>query len=182
MDLGRDTVRLSTYDEVAEWYDGWVGSDAMPEDPFFPAVEALIGEVAGRRVCDLACGQGRIARHLAAMGASVTGIDLSERLLKIARRREAEEPRGIGYLHGDARRLAGVAGDSFDCGDDGGADERAARHGRAGGAADGVGRGAADARGAVPEGVFAIGGSHEEFSVADIHKRRTTFSWGLVPC
>jgi ubiquinone/menaquinone biosynthesis C-methylase UbiE len=107
-------VTEGTYDAIAEWYDGWVGSDAMREDPFFPAVEALMGEVAGRRVCDLACGQGRVARYLAAMGARVTGIDLSERLLAIARRREAEKPRGIEYRHGDARKLAGVAGDSFD--------------------------------------------------------------------
>jgi ubiquinone/menaquinone biosynthesis C-methylase UbiE len=114
MGLRRDIVSTSTYDEIAEWYDEWVGSDAMRADPFFPAVEALMGEVAGRRVCDLACGQGRVARYLADLGASVTGVDLSERLLDIARRREAEEPRGIEYLHGDARNLAGVAGDSFE--------------------------------------------------------------------
>lgn len=107
-------VSTSAYNEIAAWYDDWVGSDEMQEDPFFPAVEALMGDVAGRQVCDLACGQGRVARYLAAMGASVTGIDLSERLLALARRREAAEPRGIKYLHGDARSLAGVAEDSFD--------------------------------------------------------------------
>jgi ubiquinone/menaquinone biosynthesis C-methylase UbiE len=62
-------VTISTYDDFAEWYDGWVGTHRMSEDPFFPAVEALMGDLAGRRVCDLACGQGRVARYLAGLGA-----------------------------------------------------------------------------------------------------------------
>lgn len=61
---------MSTYDDIAEWYDTWVGTHSMRDDPFFPAVEALMGEVAGRRICDLACGQGRVARHLADLGAT----------------------------------------------------------------------------------------------------------------
>jgi ubiquinone/menaquinone biosynthesis C-methylase UbiE len=95
----------SAYDEIAEWYDGWVGSDSMDADPFFPAAAALMGEVAGRRICDLACGQGRVARHLAGLGARVIGVDISAKLLEIARRHEAAEPRGITYLRGDAQRL-----------------------------------------------------------------------------
>ena len=53
-------MTVSPYDDIAEWYDSWVGTHAMREDAFFPAVEALMGEVAGRRICDLACGQGRV--------------------------------------------------------------------------------------------------------------------------
>jgi len=76
---------MSAYDDIAEWYDHWVGTHSMREDPFFPAVEAFIGEVAG---------QGRVARHLADLG---------------VRRHEETEPRGIEYLQ--AERLAvGAAG------------------------------------------------------------------------
>src|SRR5207244_9357187 len=78
------------------------------------AVEALMGEVAGQRICDLACGQGRVARHLADRGASIVGIDLSAKLLAIARRHEEAAPRGIEYLHADARNLGGVADGTFD--------------------------------------------------------------------
>jgi ubiquinone/menaquinone biosynthesis C-methylase UbiE len=60
---------MSTYDDIAEWYDRWVGTHSMGEDPFFPAVEALMGEIEGARICDLACGQGRVTRHLADLGA-----------------------------------------------------------------------------------------------------------------
>jgi 2-polyprenyl-3-methyl-5-hydroxy-6-metoxy-1,4-benzoquinol methylase len=98
-------MTTSTYDEIAEWYDWWVGTHSMREDPYFPAVEALMGEVCGQRICDLACGQGRAARHLADQGARVVGIDLSAKLLDIARRHEEAAPRGIEYIHADARSL-----------------------------------------------------------------------------
>ncbi|MFL5624060.1 MAG: class I SAM-dependent methyltransferase, partial [Ktedonobacteraceae bacterium] len=62
---------MKTYDDIAEWYDQWIGTHSMREDPFFSAVEALISEVEGARICDLACGQGRVARHLAEQGARV---------------------------------------------------------------------------------------------------------------
>ncbi len=106
------TVR--TYDDIAAWYDRWVGTRSMREDPFFPAVEALMGDVAGRRICDLACGQGRVARHLADLGASVVGLDRSAKLLALARRNEEAVPRGIEYFQADARSLDGVADGTFD--------------------------------------------------------------------
>lgn len=104
----------STYDDIAEWYDSWVGTHSMSEDPFYSAVETLIGEPSGRRILDLACGQGRVARHLASRGASVVGIDLSANLLTIARRHEEAEPRRIEYRQTDARSLDGIADGAFD--------------------------------------------------------------------
>jgi ubiquinone/menaquinone biosynthesis C-methylase UbiE len=96
---------VSSYDAIAEWYDAWVGTHSMSEDPYFPSVETLIGDVAGQRICDLACGQGRVARHLAIQGASVVGVDLSAKLLAIARRQEETTPLGIAYVHADVQRL-----------------------------------------------------------------------------
>jgi ubiquinone/menaquinone biosynthesis C-methylase UbiE len=107
-------VSASAYDEIAEWYDAWAGSAIHEDDPFFPAVEALLGDIAGQHVCDLACGQGRVARHLAERGASIVGIDLSARLLEIARRHEQAAPQGITYLHADARSLNGIPDSTFD--------------------------------------------------------------------
>jgi ubiquinone/menaquinone biosynthesis C-methylase UbiE len=107
-------VTISTYDDIAEWYDGWVGTHPMSEDPFFPTVETLIGDLAGKCICDLACGQGRVARYLAGLGASVVGIDLSGKLLAIAHRYEDAQPLGIEYRQADARNLDGIADAIFD--------------------------------------------------------------------
>ncbi|HEY7030407.1 MAG TPA: class I SAM-dependent methyltransferase [Thermomicrobiales bacterium] len=104
---------MSPYDEIAEWYDDWVGTQSLSEDPSFRVVEALMGEIAGQPICDLACGQGRVSRYLADLGARVVGVDLSARLLEIARRYERAEPRGIAYLQADAQKLDGIAGGSF---------------------------------------------------------------------
>lgn len=102
---GRQVISMKTYDDIAEWYDQWIGTHSMREYPFFPTVEAFIGEVEGVRICDLACGQGRVARHLADRGARVVGVDLSAKLLAVARRHEETDPHGIEYVQADAQNL-----------------------------------------------------------------------------
>src|SRR5258708_20111454 len=107
------TVTLSPYDAIADWYDAWLRSGSLRDDHFFPSVETLMGPIVGQRVCDLACGLGWVARHLADLGARVVGIDLSAKLLAIARRHEEAEPRGLPYLCAYARPLAALAHDVF---------------------------------------------------------------------
>jgi ubiquinone/menaquinone biosynthesis C-methylase UbiE len=107
-------VGVSAYDEIAEWYDSWVGAGSTPEDDFFLAVESLMGDVRGLRVCDLACGQGRVARYLASQGAQVVGVDVSAKMLEIARRYKAAESRGITYVQADVTRPDTVGVGTFD--------------------------------------------------------------------
>jgi ubiquinone/menaquinone biosynthesis C-methylase UbiE len=107
-------MTASAYDEIAEWYDGWLGGRSMHNDPFFAPSLPLMGKLRGLRICDLACGQGRVARYLADQGARVVTIDASAKLLEIARRHEAAEPRSIEYRHADAWTLDGFDDCSFD--------------------------------------------------------------------
>jgi SAM-dependent methyltransferase len=111
---GGGPVTVSAWDDIAEWYREVYGIEPVMEDPFFPAVQDLIGEVAGQRVCDLACGEGRVTRHLAGRGGRVTGIDFSARLLAMAARREDAEPLGVSYIRDDAQRLGAVRDSVFD--------------------------------------------------------------------
>jgi 2-polyprenyl-3-methyl-5-hydroxy-6-metoxy-1,4-benzoquinol methylase len=105
------------YDAIAEWYDAQV-RDVDGLLPFHElAIAALLeltGEVRGLELCDLACGQGIVTRELARRGARVTGVDLSQLLLTIARREEVEAPLGIVYLRDDAHTLAALPTNGFD--------------------------------------------------------------------
>ena len=61
-------------------------------------LQTLLPDVAGRRVLDLGCGVGQLARHLAERGAAdVLGVDVSERMLALARA-EFAHPR-VRYMH-----------------------------------------------------------------------------------
>lgn len=80
--------------------------DALME---FPAVLSLIGEVAGQRVLDLACGSGAKAIHLAQQGArEVVGVDISETFIEDVGR--LEPPPTTRFLRGDISRLDEIDG------------------------------------------------------------------------
>jgi SAM-dependent methyltransferase len=100
------------YDEIADFYDGKVGDDLS--DSAALALLDLLGDVHGRRMLDLACGQGRVSRELARRGASVVAVDISERLLEKARALEANEPLGIEYRKVDATSPQDLASEEFD--------------------------------------------------------------------
>jgi len=64
-------------------------------------------------VVDIACGEGFYSRLLRQYGArKVVGIDLSERMIELARAQEAEHRLGIDYTVGDGRELA--QGEEYD--------------------------------------------------------------------
>src|SRR5262245_56569393 len=93
------------YDDIAADYS------ASKQLPFRVLVEAptlfaLAGDVRGKTVLDLPCGDGTYARAFARRGAaSVLGVDLSSGMIQRARLRESETPLGIRYQVGDAARL-----------------------------------------------------------------------------
>jgi SAM-dependent methyltransferase len=66
----------------------------------------LAGDVAGKAVIDLACGEGYYTRLLRQAGAArVVGVDLSHEMIGLADAQEALEPLGIEYRLGDVRAL-----------------------------------------------------------------------------
>src|SRR5205823_2787503 len=62
---------------------------ATPGDsPLLARLLECLGDVANQDVLDAGCGEGFLARILAARGARVTGIDLSPRLIQLAREKD----------------------------------------------------------------------------------------------
>lgn len=66
----------------------------------------LLGDLRGRSVLDLACGEGFYSRQLKLSGAQHTlGVDLSSQMIELARQQEKREPLGIEYLVSDASEV-----------------------------------------------------------------------------
>lgn len=64
----------------------------------------ILGDITGKSVLDLACGEGFYSRLLRLRGASrVVGMDVSDKMVELARAAEAERPLDIQYVVGDAR-------------------------------------------------------------------------------
>jgi ubiquinone/menaquinone biosynthesis C-methylase UbiE len=105
-------TRKPAYDEVAAAYQRVLDPEGLGLND--PVVAGLLGDVAGQVVLSLACGQGQDARLLARLGATVTGIDLSTEMLRVASEHEAANPRGITYMQGNAEDLAELGDASFD--------------------------------------------------------------------
>lgn len=99
----------TNYDPIADLYR------LAKQQPWRRHVEAftlldLIGDVNGKSVLDIACGEGFYTRMLRQRGAArVVGVDLSQGMVDLARKQEAEHQLGIEYQVGDARKLAFAA-------------------------------------------------------------------------
>lgn len=109
-----DAGAREAYDAMAEAYVADEGNayNALYERP---AMVSALGDVAGRRVLDAGCGAGALAAELVARNAHVVGVDVSPRMIALARARGLG-PRAefvVGDLEGGVG-LAGFADGSFD--------------------------------------------------------------------
>lgn len=97
----------SGWDKLAYWYDGWMGAAGSDHHQKLavPAVLELLNLQAGEQVLDVGAGQGVLAPYVADAGGIYTGVDISPRLVAIARKRHSASGR---FLQGDARRLSNI--------------------------------------------------------------------------
>ena len=70
--------------------------------------------VAGKRVADIGCGGGLLSEALAQRGAEVTGIDMGEAPLAVARLHQLESGLQVNYRQMTAEQLAEEVPNSFD--------------------------------------------------------------------
>ncbi len=79
-----------------------------------PAMFKLLDNIEGKRVLDLACGEGYNTRIIARKGAKVTGIDFSKELIHYAIKQEQKDKLGIAYHISDAGKLTIFKNNTFD--------------------------------------------------------------------
>ena len=108
--------------ERAEWWESYFDSHYLLEyEPIFSLERDrhevarlidILGLPTGARVLDVPCGQGRHAHLLAEAGYRVDGLDYSEHLLKLARKRGTGS--SLHYTRGDMRRMPSRWAKRFD--------------------------------------------------------------------
>ena len=92
-----DGVRAA-YDAVARAYDTAL-ADELDGKPLDRALLAAFIEVAGAGpIADVGCGPGHVTRFLAARHTAVVGVDLSPRMIEIARERAPEITFTVGSM------------------------------------------------------------------------------------
>jgi len=112
-----DAQARAAWDHGADAWRAFIrsGADYYRLEVHGPALLEACGVVAGLRALDLGCGEGYFSRLLREAGADVIGLELSERMLDMARHEETLRPLGIDYRLGSAVALETLfAGERFD--------------------------------------------------------------------
>lgn len=100
---------------AARWWDR--SSEFKPLHEINPLRANFIDElspVAGKRLVDVGCGGGILAESMARRGAEVTGIDMGEAPLTVARLHSLESGVEVDYRQSTAEALAEEQRESFD--------------------------------------------------------------------
>ena len=77
-------------------------------------IEEIAGPLAGRRILDVGCGGGILSESMAAKGANVTGIDLADKPLSVARLHSLESGVKVEYRRIAVETLASEKPGQFD--------------------------------------------------------------------
>ncbi|MFE0187824.1 class I SAM-dependent methyltransferase [Streptomyces sp. NPDC058989] len=98
-------MSVQQYDEIGEAYEGFK-SLLLERYAAVPSFLALVGDVRGKSVLDLASGTGFYSREFKRRGAAeVLGIDISGEMIAVAQKLEEHDPLGVHYEVGDASEL-----------------------------------------------------------------------------
>ncbi len=114
--LNADPAELDKFGDLAHrWWDP--NSEFKPLHDINPLrldwIDAAIG-LSGKHVLDVGCGGGLLSEGMAARGAKVTGIDLSEKPLGVARLHLLESGQKVDYRKISAEQMAAEMPGAFD--------------------------------------------------------------------
>lgn len=104
------------WDKVADFWSSEAGDVGVwhQRNDIDPIILKIIGDVNGKNILELGCGNGYLSRILAAKGARVVSTDISEKMIECALEKEKAKPLGIKYLVRDAANLEDIVKEAFD--------------------------------------------------------------------
>ena len=116
MSINLDAKEIAKFDAIAaRWWDP--SGEFRPLHEINPLRLDYVDQrasLAGRQVLDIGCGGGLLAEAMASRGAGVTGIDLSEGAIQVARLHLKESGRQVDYRLVSAEDLAAERPGAFD--------------------------------------------------------------------
>jgi 2-polyprenyl-6-hydroxyphenyl methylase/3-demethylubiquinone-9 3-methyltransferase len=112
-----DQAELDKFSALAaRWWDP--DSEFKPLHAINPLrldwIREMVGSLAGKRILDVGCGGGILSESMAAEGAEVTGIDLAEKSLKVARLHGLESGIKVEYRAVPVEQLAQEQPERYD--------------------------------------------------------------------
>ena len=114
--LNVDPQEIAKFEALASrWWDR--SSEFKPLHDINPLRANYIDQyspVAGKRLVDVGCGGGILAEAMAQRGAIVTGIDMGEAPLSVAKLHQLESGVAVDYRQATAEQLAAEEGGTFD--------------------------------------------------------------------
>jgi len=114
--INADPNELQKFSDLAHrWWDP--KSEFKPLHDINPLRLQWIDDyvsLTGKKVLDVGCGGGLLSEGMAERGAQVTGIDLSEKALGVAKLHLLESGRSVDYRHISAEELAAQEPGTFD--------------------------------------------------------------------
>jgi len=109
-----DDISTRSWDAAADDWVAHADANDYRLQYLMPRMLALLGDVRGRTILDLGCGEGGYARELVRRGARVTAVDGSLRLIDIARRRATAENVDVDHVCANANAIVGASNGAFD--------------------------------------------------------------------
>jgi ubiquinone/menaquinone biosynthesis C-methylase UbiE len=110
----RDDSSIRSWNAIADDWIAHADANDYRNHYLMPRMLAMLGDVNGKTVLDLGCGEGGYARELRRRGARVTGADGSERLIEVAVQRARSEALDVRFVHTNANALVGLNSTDFD--------------------------------------------------------------------
>ena len=106
MSMNQDESTKLWDNNAEQWHRLFGENDLNRRDLLDPIILQILGDVKGKLILDAGCGDGYLSRKLARLGASITAVDLSEKMLDFAIEEQKKVPLNICYHHASCSSLS----------------------------------------------------------------------------